>query len=224
MRTTILFFSLLFLATISARATPPHYVDVREVLLAANDSVFAVQEFVFDNLGSHYNHIETLSIVLYRADDRSEMERTIIRSVEYGYDFETEERVVIKVIEESDLELAELLDEHGMTLAFDARWPEGWEIVDSRLHVVRHDSTHHPVLTADETMRPFPGADTAALVVSPALPEPEFFLIDDVTFDVVGSWFVSSVDYHFVAIRRQLDGDAEQTVRVVAVPRARFEG
>ena len=222
MRNLYLSLSLLLLSASLATqvgATPPHYIDVREVLVGANDSLFAVHEYVYDNLGSHFNHTEVLSICIYRTSDREPIERHLLQKFEFSLDpngVETVQRVSNH--EEGSTNSSTILRKYGMALAFESHWTSIF--VGEEKGVLVDEGSVAEVITRSDLFSIFQRADKEN-----EPPEGALFTYENsqVDFGLINTYFVDGADCYFLAIRRELSGEPESSLRIIPLSRKRVK-
>ncbi len=196
-----------------AAATPPHYIDVREVLVGANDSLFVVQEYVFDNLGSHFQRTEALSVVVYRSIDRTEVERRLVRELEYSLDASGEgDGTTVEITRRAGepVDIASLLDRYDMSLAFERRWPV-LSLTEAPAGIIVSEGERLQVEVASRS--------EIRDIFSPLGSDLEEVIDDATTYSITGAHFVGGSSYLFVVVRLGYRDDPESRVRIMPISR-----
>ena len=142
---------LAFFLVRPAGATPPDIVEIREILVGANDSVMALYEMRTENRGSHFFHGETFSLVLREIKGGKEVARRVVSRVEYIYDLDAD-TVDRRVIESHEVGAGALLADRGLAMALPSYVPvsietDGWSLV------MGGESDDPVTLIAAETMQ-----------------------------------------------------------------------
>ncbi len=186
--------------------TPPDIVEIREVLLGANDSVMALYEMRTENQGSHYFHGETLSFVLREIATGRELDRRIVSRVTYIFDFDTDE-VKRSVVAVESFDLTATIQEHRLSLAIPGYERGMLEVIGWDL-MLRREGRDRALLMSKETL-----LETFRLEEF-GPPDPEFdrLLLVRTYRAYLSPWI-------FLELSRENEDGIEVT-RIVAIPSA----